>query len=233
LPDLREFDTYTTSKFERDVVGIYLSGHPLEQYSALMEDCNFNTSKIHKRSEDDEAEAEAELEFGNNSPVNMAAVVVEYKKMLTKATKQEMAVMKVEDIFGTCEVMLFPKVLEKAKPILTKDAIVRITGKLSIREGEDAIVLADNIELLQAATTESAADKSGVKTLYLKYNTADASLHSEVLRVLEAYSGTLPVVIKCLAKNSAVSLPRTQVRECQSIVWELQSLLDAGSVVFR
>jgi len=236
LPDVREFDPYTKSKFERDVVGIYLSGHPLEQYSALMEDCNFNTSMIAQRGDEEEGETEGESgqELGNNSPVNMAAVVVEYKKMLTKATKQEMAIMKVEDIYGTCEVMLFPKILEKAKPILTKDAIIRITGKLSIRAGEDAIILADNIELLQATKElASAQSESATRTLYLKYNTLDLSLHSEVLRVLEAYSGTLPVVIKCTAKNSAVSPPSVKVRECESIVYELKSLLDDGSVLFR
>ena len=235
LPDLREFDTYTKSKFEREVVGIYLSGHPLEQYSAMMQDCNFNTSMIQKRS-DDETDVEVENEVGNNTPVNMAAVVVEYKKMLTKATKQEMAIMKVEDMYGSCEVMLFPKILEKAKPILTKDAVVRITGKLSIRDGEDAIILADDLVILSEAknlSTDTDPIENTQKTLYLKYNTMDATLHSEVLRILEAYSGTLPVVVKCLAKNSAVSLPNLKVRECQSVVWELKSLLDEESVLFR
>jgi len=237
LPDVREFDPYTKSKFEREVVGIYLSGHPLEQYSVLMQDCNFNTSFIQQRNDDEETEGETETdnEFKNNSPITMAAIVVEYKKMLTKATKQEMAIMKVEDIYGTCEVMLFPKILEKAKPILTKDSVIRISGKLSIRAGEDAIVLADGIDLLQAAkdTTSAIENTDKQKTLYLKYNTLDASLHSEVLRVLEAYSGTLPVVIKCLAKNTAGTLPNLRVRECQSVVYELKSLLDEGSVIFQ
>lgn len=234
LPALREFDSFTKSKFEREVVGIYLSGHPLEQYTSLMEDCNFNTSYIKRMGEDDDAQTdETEQGFANNSPVNMAAVISEYKKMLTKATKQEMAIMRVEDIYGSCEVMLFPKIFEKAKPILTKDAIVRITGKLSIREGEDAIILADNVELLQTVTKESADTPKTAKTLYLKYNTMDAALHAEVLRILEAYSGTLPVVVKCLAKNTALSLQNVKVRETQSLVWELKSLLADDSVVIK
>lgn len=245
LPNLCEFDTLTKSKFEREVVGIYLSGHPLEQYAALMEDCNFNTSHVKKKNKDDiidepigiESEDDGLSEFVNNSPVNMAAIIVEYKKMLTKATKEEMAIMKVEDIYGSCEVMLFPKTFGKVKPILTKDAVVRITGKLSIREGEDAIILADNIQLLQgnpkghqesAAVQENANEQ---RALYIKYNTMDATLHAAVSRVLEAYSGTVPVVIKCLAKNTAWRLPTIKVREIGSIICELKTLIDEAAFI--
>jgi len=235
MPDLQEFDTFTKSKFEREVVGIYLSGHPLEQYTALMEDCNFNTSHIAKRSDEEASDASVDIgveddsnEFTNNSPVNMAAVIIECKKMLTKATKQEMAVMKVEDIYGSCEVMLFPKIFEKAKPILMKDAVVRVTGKLSIRDGEDAIILADNIELLQAAKEQTSAqeEESKQKTLRLEYNTMDEVLHDKVMRTLEAYSGELPVYVKCSTKNMWFCLRKIKVRECQFIVCELKSLFD-------
>jgi len=243
MPNLNEFDTYTKSKFEREVVGIYLSGHPLEQYTELMEDCNFNTSYIKKKGDDESGDVDVDMDddvvgvngLGNNYAVNMAAIIMDYKKMLTKATKQEMAVMRVEDIYGSCEVMLFPKIFEKVKPILTKDAIVRVTGKLSIRDGEDAIILADNIELLQATKESESAQEheNKQKTLYLKYNTMDTALHGEILRILESYSGLLPVVIKCLAKNAAVSLPNVKVRECNSIIYELKSLLDDESVVIK
>jgi DNA polymerase-3 subunit alpha len=152
MPDVPEFDNLSKSKFEREVVGIYLSGHPLEQFVAEMEDCNFNTSQIRKKSEENETESEEEHEVANNSPVTMAAVIVEFKKVLTKATKQEMAIVKVEDLYGSCDVMLFPKVYEKVKMILVKDAVVKIDGKLSIREGEDAIILADTIKKLRNET---------------------------------------------------------------------------------
>lgn len=243
LPDLREFDTLTKSKFEREVVGIYLSGHPLEQYSALMENCNFNTSYVKKKNDDDiepadmESETDEFSEFVNNSPVNMAAIIVEYKKMLTKATKEEMAVMKVEDVYGSCEVMLFPKIFGKVKPLLTKDAVIRITGKLSIRESEDAIILADNIELLQgtpktqqeSALVQESTNKQ--KILRLEYNTMDTVLHGKVVRLLEAYSGNLPVFAKCLVKNAIFSLPNVKVRECENIVYELKTLIDEAIFV--
>jgi DNA polymerase-3 subunit alpha len=236
LPKLAEFDTFAKSKYEREVVGIYLSGHPLEQYTALMDECNFNTSFIKRTGGDEESEVtDDEPEFGNNSPVNMAAVIVEYKKLLTKATKQEMAIMRIEDIYGSCEVMLFPKIFEKVKPILLKDSVIRVTGKLSIREGEDAIILADDIQLLQAAkSTESAHETAGgQKTLYLKYNTMDAELHAKVLRALESYSGSLPVRIFCTVKNITNQLVNTKVRECIAIVSELKNYLDEASVVFK
>ena len=233
LPNVPEFDTLTKSKFEREVVGIYLSGHPLEQYAHLTEDCNFNTGFITKKAEDEEtSEHEHDdgdrAEFGNNHAVNMAAIIVEYKKVLTKATKQEMAIVRVEDLYGACDVMLFPKVFERVKPLLTKDAVVRITGKLSIRDGEQTIVLADSVDLL--SKSDEPVQNGRTEILRLKYNAMDSELHSRVIRCLEAYSGETPVYIECIARNMKFSLPKIKVRTCDMLVWELESL-DLNEVI--
>ena len=269
MPNIVEYDNFTKSKYEKEVVGIYLSGHPLEQYTKLFSECNFNTSYIKRKTDEedpsdslsidpnslsDEGDDEStEIEFANNSQISMGAIIVDTKKVLTKATKQEMAIMKIEDLYGTCDVMLFPKTYEKTKPMLQKDAIIKITGKLSLREGEDAIILADGIQVVQGNGTLSALQTNGtngngahnpidikhtftppVKTpkLYLKYNTADKNLHNEVILILEAYSGTIPVVTKCTTSNQAFS-PKIKIRDCQALIYELTSLLGEENIVMK
>ena len=70
------------------------------------------------------------------------------------------------------------------------------------------------------------------RTLYLKYNTKDEFLHGEVLNILRAYSGNIPVVVRCLATGEAVS-PKDRVRPCQAVNIELISLLGSESVLMK
>jgi len=239
IPSVHEYDSSTKSKYERDIVGVYLSGHPLEQYADVLESCNFNTSYIKNTDEEsfESDEDEETITFSNNQQVTMGAILVSLKKVLTKAAKQEMAVIKVEDLYGSCEVMLFPKIFEKAKSILTKDAVLKITGKLSLRESEEAIILADSIARIDTSAGDKAkkpieaepVKKSEIK-LYLKYNTANTELHSNVIKTLSAYSGNIPVVIKCTTSNRALS-PKAKVRDCNALLQELISLLGQENVV--
>lgn len=254
LPDIREYDQPTKLKFEKEVVGMYLSGHPLQQYSHLLTNFNFNTSYIkHSKEEDgnddshtdpnterlelnDDGEETDTPTFGNNSSVSMGAIIVEVKRVLTKASKKEMAIVRMEDLFGSCDVMIFPGQFEKCRHLLNKDAVVNISGKLSLRDGEEAIILADRIELLGAAT-EKTEDintpvQSAEKTLYIKYNTADTDLHNEVMAVLGSYNGTIAVVVKCTASNQALS-PRVKIRDCRAVIYELASLLGEENVVLK
>jgi DNA polymerase-3 subunit alpha len=241
MPDTPEYDDMTKLKFEREMVGMYLSGHPLQQYAKAFEQFNFDTGKIRKRTNNGEdaesemqaSEEEAETTFENNQPVSMGAIITEVKKVLTKATKKEMAVIKIEDMYGACEIMIFPNLFDKCRNVLIKDAIVRINGKLSVREGEDPIVLADNIELLEGtAQPETPAEPQAAAKLYVKYNTADKSIHEEVTKIFEAYSGDLPVVVKCTASNQALQ-PKQKVRDCRAIVYELVNLLGEQNVIMK
>jgi DNA polymerase-3 subunit alpha len=239
IPDIAEFDEFTKLKLEKEVVGIYLSGHPLAQYAGLFEEFSFDTSKIKRQEEAEEEETvmdadteETETRSFNNKQVVFGAIVSDVKKMFTKATKKEMAVLRVEDLYGAADVMLFPNLYDKVKNLAVKDAVVRISGKISVRDGEEPTVLADGITLLAGATVQSAQNSNDIgagKKLYLKYNTRDEYLHSEVQNILAAYSGNISVVVRCLATGEALS-PKVLVRDCKAIIIELTSLLGNENV---
>jgi len=241
IPRLAEYDDFTKLKLEKEVVGIYLSGHPLINYAKLFEEFSFNTSKLVKM-KDENGEIKDEEELENGKQVVFGAIVADHKKMLTKATKKEMAVLRVEDLYGAVEVMLFPAVFERVRNLTQKDTVVKISGKLSIREGEEPVILADNIELLVNTSDVGAAQNLGLaslprndtggKRLFLKYNTKDEYLQGEVLNILGAYSGDIPVVVRCLATGEAVA-PKNRVRDCKAVVIELQSLLGHDNVVLK
>jgi DNA polymerase-3 subunit alpha len=245
IPKLPEYDEDLKLKNEKDVVGIYLSGHPLSAYTELFDQFSFNTSKV-KSPEDEDGEPvetadddTAEAEFGNDSRVTFGAIITTIKKVVTKAAKQEMCVLRVEDLYGSIEVMLFPKVYANYKNVLEKDSVVKIVGRISLREGESAIILADSVTVLKERTAEpepiltaSTTTPSAGRRLYLKYNTKDAEKHKDVCDILKGYGGKLPVIVRCSSTMEVLQSP-ISVRECQAIKFELEGLVGAENVMFK
>ena len=142
-----------------------------------------------------------------------------------------MGVLRVEDLYGSIEVMLFPQVYARVKEVAKKDVVVKITGKISIREGEAPIILAEDITVLSdnKPLSGTAAIEESSKKLYLRYNTHDVQLHSEVQNILRSYSGNIPVTIRCTATGDVFS-PRHLVRECNAIKFELENLLGTDNI---
>jgi DNA polymerase-3 subunit alpha len=239
IPKLQEYSGFEKLKLEREFVGLYLSGHPLQEYAPMFANFTFNTGDIAKKEKPDEEEDEAEegenkySEF-NRMPVTMGAIITDVKKIYTRANHDEMAVLSVEDLFGACEVMVFHKVWDKVKQILVKDAVVKITGKVSVRGGTDPVILADTVEPLSRAFRDEAGDAepSAVKKLYLRFNLSDEQIKTEVMTVLSAYSGGISVVIKDTATGQVCS-PNLLVRECRAIIYELNNILGEENVVLK
>ena len=243
IPKVKEFDPELKLKLEKDVVGIYLSGHPLSAYGDLFDQFSFNTSVLANQNINEEEDApiadDDDAPDLNDRPVTFGAIVIDVKKILTKAQKQEMAILRVEDLYGTVEVMLFPKIYSKYKEIAKPDAVLKIAGKISIRDGEAPMILADDLKLLVDTVGNSGEEirasamsgKAG-RRLYLKYNTKDPELHAEVQHILRAYSGDIGVAVKCTATNEWFAM-KASVRECNAIKFELDALLGPDNLTFR
>ena len=231
LPNVREFDPETKLRFEKEVTGLYLSGHPLQKYRDVLSQFNFDTRKMNQTEDDDETTEK----LANNTPVALGGIISEIKRLKTKNTGQDMAVLTIEDLYGKCEAMLFPAVFERNKGLLEPNVILQINGKYSSRDGESSIILVDSLTLLSgnpsAPTLEQQAPPSPTKKLCLKYNVSDADLNAEVINVLSAYSGELEVIIRNTANGKALSSP-VRVRECSAVVNELSALIGADNVLF-
>jgi len=221
MPNIAEYDSQTKSRYEREVLGIYLSGHPLDAYLDILNECTFNAGKI--KNEDEELEP--------GQPVSMLAVVSDFKKMQTKSTKQDMAVMQVEDLYGGCEVMLFPKIFDRHRRDIVKNAIVKITGKLSIRDGEDAIILADRLEFINP---DGPATIQRESTLVLKYNSTNPSINNEIKKILTdpIHSGNMRVIVECTTRFKTFPA-KARVSGRRNLLDELVSVLGEHNVEIK
>jgi DNA polymerase-3 subunit alpha len=121
--------------FERELLGFFLSDHPLNQKLNTL--FTFATHKI------------SDLpEVKNGTKVKIGGLVSTVKKIFTKRSNEEMAFVTIEDNLGiSIECVVFPKTFERAKQYLTKDSIVIIEGKLDFKE-ELPVIIVEGVRIL-------------------------------------------------------------------------------------
>ena len=206
-PNIKEYNKESLLKFEKEVVGIYLSGHPLNDYLDYYD--NFNlTSDMMKPAEDMDEELEEEGgeqdavydQIYDGMPVTCGGIIVDKNKKLGKDGR-EFAFLKIEDLYGTFEVSLFGNVYPRFKNIVDEDALVTVKGKISLRNGSPSVNAQEIIPWKKRG--EHVKEDNGATKLYLRFDTKDIDIYNKVCSSLNAYPGEAEVIIKCTSYNKA------------------------------
>ena len=135
---LKEFDEKELLSMEKEMLGIYISGHPLEKLRKQIENVStINTLKMLQMKEQNDLSLDGK-------PVKYIGVINSIKKKYTKRNTL-MAFMTVEDLYGSTEIIVFDSCYSKSQHILLDENIVLIDGRLSIREDDDVKIVANNI----------------------------------------------------------------------------------------
>lgn len=140
---LNEYSEKELLSMEKEMLGLYITGHPLESLRNEIENqTNINTLKM------DEAKEE-ELETGkiiyrDGQNVKFAGIISSIKKKYTKSNKL-MAFVTIEDLYGSCEIIVFENCYMNCADVLIEDNIVLVEGRLSIREDEETKIVASKI----------------------------------------------------------------------------------------
>ena len=160
LPDVSNFDNEQLLAQEKEMLGVYLSAHPLDEYSEIIKKNVSVTSG-------DLAEVLAAEEEGYNGPVKdgmkavMAGIISAKKNLITRNGKM-MSFVDMEDMYGTVEVVVFPNVYEKCSSLINEDSIISVSGTINFKEGEMPKLLADSIsDLTNLKTEEPVAKETG------------------------------------------------------------------------
>jgi len=221
-------------KLAKDVIGEHakeLVANIKEGEIVLLENVRFHAEEEKNESEgheEDDGQVN-ELEFEDGSSITMGALITEIKKVYTKAKHEEMAILSVEDLVGTCDVMMFPKTWARVKNLVDKESVVKISGKISVRDGQSPIIIADSIELMSRQNSAMEIPTSPQQKLYLRFNLQDPIVKADCFNALTSYSGDIPVVIKDTATGNAFA-PDIKIRECKAILYELNQILGEENV---
>ena len=214
-PNIPEYDNQLKLKLEKEVVGVYVTGHPLSNYIDKFSDFTFTSDMIQTDDEEIVNAEEGTVEEAkiddsglvDGAEVTCGGLVTEFKKVITKRTNKEMAIVKIEDLYGTIDLMLFPNVYAKFKHACAVDSLVSVKGKLSVRDGEAPVVLVDAINPLMGESKQTTLETTQKpKTLYLKYDVTNQTLHDNIYNVLSNFAGTIPVIIKCEVTGKSYKL---------------------------
>lgn len=154
LPNIQNFDKAHLLAMEKEMMGVYLSGHPLDKYRDLIdENITANTAEIFDSNLSGDGENESDFiddrssgtsRFNDGDTVIIAGMVGDLRRMITKSN-QEMARLTIEDYYGVITAIVFPRDYAKAKYVLENDAIVAIKGTLSFKEDSDPEILVNKV----------------------------------------------------------------------------------------
>ena len=223
-PDLAEFSSKEKLTLEKTVLGIYLSGHPLADYKDQFNKFSFNTGVLDFFEEDEDgAKTYTEIEEGQH--VVMGGIISEFKRLATRGG-QNMAFIKVEDLYGQIEVICFPKVYDKARDVLKEEQIVRVTGKLQVKEGVPQII-AESVDALEVKETKEEQKEQEYLGVIIPDDKADKL--DDILDILSSYEGNIPVIIAMKGKKYNA---HCSIRKCEGLISELKNYVTEQDVIF-
>ncbi len=190
LPDVAEFSKDLLMAMEKEMLGVYLTGHPLSDYAEKIEKVSTITSE-------DLAHAEEGGDIHDGMAVTMAGMVSSKKTLITKKNKM-MAFLQLEDLYGTAEVVVFPNVYEAALNLLKTDAVIVVRGSVNFKEDEEPKLLADKIFGINDFNGGSI---SSIVKITIPVEMDENLSLSRIREIIMKHRGDTPVVITAAATN--------------------------------
>ncbi len=196
LPEVGEYTSEEILAFEKEVLGIYLSGHPLERYMPLLKR---NTTADTLAFQLDEETGETKVRDGEIATIGGMLTGITRKTTKNNAT---MAFLTLEDLFGTVEVIVFPKDYEKYKTQLHEDGKLFVRGRVSAEEDKAAKLICMELTPLSELPRE----------LWVRFKTKEAYLAAEetLYRLLAGSDGNSEVCIYLEAERAVKRLPKNR-----------------------
>ena len=193
LPNVGEYEKETKLAFEKEVLGIYLSGHPLEEYEDKWKK---NITRTTLEFQLDEETGRAKVHDGAKETVGgmITAKTIKYTK-----NNKVMAFLTLEDLAGSVEVIVFPKDYEKNQQYLEEESKVFIRGRVSEEDEADSKLICEMVIPFEQTRKE----------LWLQYPDKAAYLagEQELFAMLADTEGDDEVIIYCRKEKAVKKLP--------------------------
>ena len=203
VPEYPEYELPVILTMEKEMLGVYISGHTMDKYAHLMRAAGFNTSML--QSDSDEGVTGASLD---GRAVECVGIVSTVRTKVSKAGNM-LGFAVLEDLYGTVEVMLFPKIYERYSHMLQPETIVRVRGRISAKEDEMPKLLADSVSVVTAeeaysapvahspeAETPSTAEPAASKrTVFIRIADHNSAFSDALDTLLDRFPGTDAAVL--------------------------------------
>ncbi len=218
VPDIPEWPENQLLTFEKQMLGFYITGHPLARYSKTLGTyASYNTQEL------------AHLQEGQ--AISIGGVIGKVKNITTRKNER-MAIAGLEDLNGFIEVLIFPRTYSQYIPMITTNSIVFIKGKVSLRD-KDPKVIAEEIIPLQEVHRRY--------TSSININLLTTGLEEDMLLklkdILKRHPGNVPVFIGLQSPDQqriqVVVNPEFYGDPCEQLIDEIEAALGEGVVILR
>ncbi|MFD3155746.1 DNA polymerase III subunit alpha [Haloimpatiens sp. FM7330] len=194
-PNIKEFDKKYILAMEKEMTGLYISGHPLDEYKQSLKalvDTKISDIVSEESLEDNMVSNEKNLKVKDGDRVIIGGIISEVKRKITK-NNTIMAFIKLEDLYGSIETIIFPKILEKYNKFINEDELVILSGRVSIKEEEQPKILCDSIEPLIKINSDK---------IYILVEEKKSINHAlkKIRSFLNEYKGNIPIYM-CTKKD--------------------------------
>jgi len=193
LADCKEWPEPQLLSFEKDMLGFYVSGHPLARYAKqLKRFVSCSTASLHEHKDQD--------------IIKIVGLIAKIKQTLTRAKQEKMAILKLEDLDGAVEVLVFPRAFAKISRYILPNTIAHVRGTLNLTEDTPKIIAEDlfPFEEIYKLITAMSINLSGVKE----------NIFESLKTLLSEHKGNIPIYLRldtCLSGRQAPVKSRVQM----------------------
>ena len=208
MPDVGEFDKEMILAFEKEVLGVYISGHPLEEYEELM-----RRSVTRTTADFIPADGEEMPKVKDQERAVIGGMIVA-RTVKTTRTNSLMAFITIEDMYGTAEVIVFPKDYEKNRLLLEEDRKVFVQGRATVEEDKPAKLICSLIIPFDELD----------QSLWLQFETKERYREEEpwIFETLAGYDGKDEVNIYVSSDRATKKLPGSHsTKVCRELLQKL------------
>lgn len=224
LPDVSEFPKTELLKMEKEITGLYLSGHPMDKYENIISGLNYpRTAQLLQ------AASMNSSKYKDKSQVTLCGIIIAIKKKQTK-NGSEMAFLTLEDLLGSIEVIVFSRTLETYAHIISQGSVVTVCGTLSIDDEKEPKILAN--------TFSGAPEKKGIQNteskskkhhgLFLRFHSKDDNTFKKTAVITSIFDGEIPLYYYFIdtgkyerqGQSDFVDVNETMLQELRTILGE-------------
>jgi len=208
LADCKEWPEPQLLSFEKDMLGFYVSGHPLARYAKqLKRFASCSTANLHEHKDQDS--------------IKIVGLIAKIKQTLTRAKQEKMAILKLEDLDGVIEALVFPRAFSKVSRYILPNTIVLIRGTLNLTEDTPKIIVEDlfPFEEIYRLITAMSINLSGIKE----------NIFESLKTLLSEHKGSVPIYLRldtpAKARVQMVVGENLYVSPSEKLIQELDEML--------
>ncbi|MBP1571158.1 MAG: hypothetical protein J6C76_04610, partial [Oscillospiraceae bacterium] len=225
FPECSEFEPYEILNFEKNLAGIYLSGHPMDNYKEYSK--NISTCNISQLTNEGN-------EVYDNTVQTIVATITKCRNHTTKKN-DIMCFATVEDLSGSMDVILFPKVLDSTNALMQENNVIIAKGRVSLKD-DSATLVAENVWDINSDDAKHMLMQKTQKGtgLYVRFKNKQSASVSKVMHILGQYNGHLPVYFYFEEEKQKMMAPEKMwIYENSDMFNKIELIVGKGNIAYK